>query len=125
MSRIALEKIEGPFTPVALDDVATDTFTLLLDAQTGLARELFRAQQCEYSYDKYHPASREPWEQPALELVLIMLLPSTGSEHAGRFIDLRDAMVRAAKTAGFLIDYQVSTATLRRNTLLFKCTSLI
>ena len=64
--------------------------------------------------------SREPWEQPALELVLIMLLPFTGSEHAGRFIDLRDAMVRAAKTAGFLIDYQVSTATLRRYTLSFK-----
>ena len=50
-----MEKIEGSFTPVALDDVATDTFTLLLDAQPGLARELFRAQQCEYSYDKYHP----------------------------------------------------------------------
>ena len=50
-----------------------------------------------------------------------MLLSSTGSEHAGRFIDLREAMVHAAKTACFLMDHLINTAMLGRHRLSFRC----
>ena len=59
--------------------------------------------------------------QTALELVLIMLLSSTGSEHVCMFVDLREAMVHAVMTAGFLMDHLVSTAMLGRHTLSFRC----
>ena len=50
-----------------------------------------------------------------------MLLSSTGSEHVGRFIDLREAMVHAAKTACFLMDHLINTAMLGRHRLSFRC----
>ena len=50
-----------------------------------------------------------------------MLLSSTGSEHAGRFIDPREVMVHAVRTAGLLMDHLVNTALLGRHRLSFRC----
>ena len=59
--------------------------------------------------------------QTALELVLIMLLSSTVSEHVCMLVDLREAMVHAVMTACFLMDHLVSTAMIGRHTLSFRC----